>query len=50
MQSTLGSAVSRAELWCAVEAAKALGISKTELEEIFELDAEVADEETVPIS
>ena len=45
MESTLGLPASRAELWCAVEAAKALGISKAALEEIFELDAEVADKD-----
>lgn len=40
MELALGLTVSRSELWCAVEAAKALGLSKAALEETFELDAE----------
>lgn len=40
MNSTLGLSVSRADLWCAIEAAKLLGMSKSALEEILELDAE----------
>lgn len=47
MESTLGLAVSRAELWCAVEAAKALGLSKAALEEILELEAEVVDSDLI---
>ncbi|MBA3995257.1 MAG: hypothetical protein C0469_17195, partial [Cyanobacteria bacterium DS2.3.42] len=39
MESALGLSVSRSDLWCAVEAAKALGLSKAALEEILELDA-----------
>ncbi|GEM_PF-572948 len=40
MQSAISEPVSRAEVWCAVEAAKALGMSTSELEEIFELDGQ----------
>lgn len=40
VQAELGVSVSRAELWCAVEATKALGISKSTLEELLELDSE----------
>lgn len=40
VQAELGVPVSRAELWCAVEATKALGLSKTTLEELLELDSE----------
>lgn len=39
MESALGLSVSRSDLWCAEEAAKALGLSKAALEEILELDA-----------
>jgi UDP-N-acetylmuramyl pentapeptide synthase len=38
MSSNLGLTVSRSELWCAVEAAMALGISEATIEEILELD------------
>lgn len=47
MESTLGLPVTQADLWCAVEAAKALGISKAALEEIFELDADIAEQDAV---
>lgn len=39
MERTLHLTVSRAELWCAVEAAKVLGISKQTLEDLLQLDA-----------
>lgn len=37
MQSAIGQSVSRAEIWCAVEAARVLGISDSALEEAFEM-------------
>ncbi len=40
MEATLGLSVSRMELWCAIEAAKALGLSKATLEEILDLNVE----------
>lgn len=41
MESTQGLSVSRSELWCAVEAAKALGLSEATLEKVFEVESEV---------
>lgn len=43
MEAAIGQPVTRAELWCAVEAAKALGVSTLALEEIFELTSEVGE-------
>lgn len=40
MEKVLGLTVSRADLWCAVEAAKVLGVSKESLEDILELSTE----------
>lgn len=40
MQATIGQPVTRADLWCAIEGAKALGFSTAALEEIFELSNE----------
>jgi UDP-N-acetylmuramyl pentapeptide synthase len=40
-----GLTVSRADLWCAVEAAKALGVSKAALEKTFELDSDLSDKD-----
>lgn len=42
MSSNLGLTLGRAELWCAVEAALALGISEATIEEIMELDVATA--------
>ncbi len=39
MQTAIGHAVSRAEIWCAVEAAQVLGIGTDTLQEIFEVRA-----------
>lgn len=51
LERTLNLTISRAELWCAVEAAKVLGMSKQKLEELLELDAvpESCDLELHPI-
>ena len=49
MESAVGQKVSRAELWCAAEAAKALGVSKASLEDILELTGEM-DTEISPYS
>jgi UDP-N-acetylmuramyl pentapeptide synthase len=38
MESIFSQGMTRAEIWCAVEAAMALGLSKEVLEEIFELE------------
>ncbi len=40
MQQAIGQAVSEAELWCATEAAKVLGLSKHELEKILGLTSD----------
>lgn len=40
MYAVTGQNVSRSELWCAVETAKALGLSSSTLEEIFEIQDE----------
>lgn len=37
MYATIGQPVTRAELWCAIEASKALELSTTELEQVLEL-------------
>lgn len=42
MASDLGLTVSRSELWCAVETARALGISDSSILEVLEHSAEVA--------
>lgn len=40
MESIFAQGMTRAEIWCAVEAAMALGLSSQALEEIFELEEE----------
>lgn len=40
MESTVGLPVTRADLWCAVEAARALGLSQETLEKLLELEVE----------
>ncbi|HEY9732859.1 MAG TPA: hypothetical protein V6C89_13155 [Drouetiella sp.] len=40
VEKVLGLSLSRPQLWCAVEAARSLGLSKQSLEEILELSAE----------
>lgn len=40
MESSLGISVSRADLWCATEAAKALGLSQEALAQMVQLQAE----------
>lgn len=41
MESTVGLPVTRADLWCAVEAAKALGLSRETLEKMLELEVDL---------
>ncbi|MBX9723728.1 MAG: hypothetical protein K2X81_20145 [Candidatus Obscuribacterales bacterium] len=38
MQSAIGQPVSRADLWCAIEAAKALGVTTSDIEVMLELE------------
>lgn len=38
MRSAIDQSVTRSEIWCAIEGAKALGISESTLEELFEIN------------
>lgn len=43
MESIFAQHVTRAEIWCAIEAASALGVTESEIEELFELQDDSCD-------